>query len=427
MNENNLPGTFTPCFDLFSECYPKHIDRIFGKVYRFAQNKEKACTASIDRIAKELNLSYSTIIRTLDYLIKVGFIIDKTPNLRNHPHTYLINYDLLDYHLAEFEKYNRNSKAIIIVGSSDLLTNSAIADLPSDNLESTDGMSNLPSAMSNLPSAMSNLPTASSELPSDSFNLTDEDKDNLIDNLRDSQGFSLENPETFSEDSFNNEWYKNSDDYQSIINNPIPAYEAKTNNIYDVITAADTADLSANDEKIILEAIEAEARKTFEAIGFIEDIPTPIKKEESIIDAVEESYAELLKRNLSPTPIVKIEYETKYPENPEEFITLARIKIPQSKEPNKALCRLFIELFGKEKEPKIYSIIGKLIKQFDTKVILEAIIKIYNNDDEFYPDKLLPYLLTICKDLNKRWNEEREIETRFDIDLGQKIKEMING
>ena len=281
--------------------------------------------------------------------------------------------------------------------------------------------------MSNLPSAMSNLPTASSELPSDSFNLTDEDKDNLIDNLRDSQGFSLENPETFSEDSFNNEWYKNSDDYQSIINNPIPAYEAKTNNIYDVITAADTADLSANDEKIILEAIEAEARKTFEAIGFIEDIPTPIKKEESIIDAVEESYAELLKRNLSPTPIVKIEYETKYPENPEEFITLARIKIPQSKEPNKALCRLFIELFGKEKEPKIYSIIGKLIKQFDTKVILEAIIKIYNNDDEFYPDKLLPYLLTICKDLNKRWNEEREIETRFDIDLGQKIKEMING
>jgi len=46
------------------------------------------CTASLERIAGELGISYKTVQRHVKALVTDGYLEDLTPNLRNRPHQY---------------------------------------------------------------------------------------------------------------------------------------------------------------------------------------------------------------------------------------------------------------------------------------------------------------------------------------------------
>jgi DNA-binding Lrp family transcriptional regulator len=92
---------------------------VYGKVWRYAQQKDKVCYASVGRLARELNLSSSTIKRYLAKLVKLGYLVDYTPNLRNRPHTYGVTNKVEILQTTE-AKINKNAEVVQneLVGSS---------------------------------------------------------------------------------------------------------------------------------------------------------------------------------------------------------------------------------------------------------------------------------------------------------------------
>ena len=98
-------GNFTPCFDFVTVGYPKETDKVLGKIWRYTQMRDGVCKAGIARIAEELGISYPTVERRIKLLKKEEFIIDLSPELRHHPHTYTVNEDKI---LKENEVYQAN-------------------------------------------------------------------------------------------------------------------------------------------------------------------------------------------------------------------------------------------------------------------------------------------------------------------------------
>ena len=82
-------GPFTPVFDAAVKAvgglYPAAV---FGLVYRHCQMRRGVCDASAESLAALLGCTTKTIYRQLAQLTQDGFLEDRTPGLRNAPHTY---------------------------------------------------------------------------------------------------------------------------------------------------------------------------------------------------------------------------------------------------------------------------------------------------------------------------------------------------
>jgi len=91
MNESEIPTRlrdFTPLPDILVSKYGVITAAVWGKIWRYTQMRRGKCDASLETIAKELNLSVRTIIRHVQELESGKYIIDKTPDLKNKPHSY---------------------------------------------------------------------------------------------------------------------------------------------------------------------------------------------------------------------------------------------------------------------------------------------------------------------------------------------------
>jgi len=81
---------FTPLMDILVSQYQGIITAaVFGRVWRYCQGPYGACSASLQKIANELGISYATVIRHIKALCADGYLEDTTPNLKNRPHIYL--------------------------------------------------------------------------------------------------------------------------------------------------------------------------------------------------------------------------------------------------------------------------------------------------------------------------------------------------
>lgn len=81
-------GGFTPVPDKLVREYGFEVAYVWGKVWRYCQMANGACTASHETIAKRAGMSRRTLIEKLNVLIRDGYIEDLTPDLKNKPHTY---------------------------------------------------------------------------------------------------------------------------------------------------------------------------------------------------------------------------------------------------------------------------------------------------------------------------------------------------
>ena len=80
---------FTPLIDVLVEQYNGVLTAaVFGRVWRYCQGSYGDCKASLQTIADELGISYATTMRHIKALCADGYLEDRTPNLRNRPHTY---------------------------------------------------------------------------------------------------------------------------------------------------------------------------------------------------------------------------------------------------------------------------------------------------------------------------------------------------
>jgi hypothetical protein len=92
---------FTPLFDSLIEKYDLMTAAVYGRVRRYCQHKSGICYATVTTIAKEIGVSYNTVLRRLKLLCNEGYLEDLTPGLRNKPHRYRLTGKLDLVHIAE--------------------------------------------------------------------------------------------------------------------------------------------------------------------------------------------------------------------------------------------------------------------------------------------------------------------------------------
>lgn len=80
---------FTPLPDILVEQVGITTAAVWGRMWRYCQMDGGVCQASLETLARELGLHRTTIIQHVDVLVKGGYFIDKTPDLKNRPHTYV--------------------------------------------------------------------------------------------------------------------------------------------------------------------------------------------------------------------------------------------------------------------------------------------------------------------------------------------------
>lgn len=61
---------------------------VFGKTWRYCQMKNGVCEASQERIAQELGITRKTVNIHTERLVKDGYLIDLTPDVKGAPHKY---------------------------------------------------------------------------------------------------------------------------------------------------------------------------------------------------------------------------------------------------------------------------------------------------------------------------------------------------
>lgn len=79
---------FTPVIDSILKEHGVSVALVFGRVWRYCQFGTGLCFASIETIATDLGISYTTAFNAIKKLCESGHLEDTTPNLHNHPHSY---------------------------------------------------------------------------------------------------------------------------------------------------------------------------------------------------------------------------------------------------------------------------------------------------------------------------------------------------
>jgi hypothetical protein len=79
---------FTPVIDSIVKDTSLITANVFGRIWRYCQMKDGVCKASLRVIGEGLGLDATTILTHAKILCNKGYLIDLTPSLRNHPHTY---------------------------------------------------------------------------------------------------------------------------------------------------------------------------------------------------------------------------------------------------------------------------------------------------------------------------------------------------
>jgi predicted ArsR family transcriptional regulator len=79
---------FTPVIDEMARQHGLVRAAVFGRIWRYCQMTDGACSASLETIADGLGVDKATVLRHATALEEDGYISDLTPDARNRPHIY---------------------------------------------------------------------------------------------------------------------------------------------------------------------------------------------------------------------------------------------------------------------------------------------------------------------------------------------------
>ena len=82
---------FTPVIDAVVADAGLKEALVYGMVWRYCKMHDGICRASTTTIGNRLDLSRRTTQRCMAHLVELGYLIDKTPGLKNKPHIYADN------------------------------------------------------------------------------------------------------------------------------------------------------------------------------------------------------------------------------------------------------------------------------------------------------------------------------------------------
>lgn len=74
--------------DELVEAYNRECAAVYGAVFRFTKMESGKCSASQTKIGKRIGLKRPAVNKYIQILIKDGYILDETPDVKNKPHVY---------------------------------------------------------------------------------------------------------------------------------------------------------------------------------------------------------------------------------------------------------------------------------------------------------------------------------------------------
>lgn len=94
LEESFSKDSYNPQFDfLLQYRNGQTLASVYGKIWRYCQMKRGRCEVSIQRVADEINIGYSTAKRAVGWLCENGLVYDTTPDAGRHIHKYGVNED----------------------------------------------------------------------------------------------------------------------------------------------------------------------------------------------------------------------------------------------------------------------------------------------------------------------------------------------
>ena len=84
------PDTFVPAFDTLIRRHGGNLALVYGAMWRFAQMETGTCTASHSTIARRIGKTRQTVNTHIQTLLRLGLIVDLTPDVDGATHTYLV-------------------------------------------------------------------------------------------------------------------------------------------------------------------------------------------------------------------------------------------------------------------------------------------------------------------------------------------------
>ncbi len=79
---------FIPVIDVLAQELGLMESVVYGIVWRYCQQKNRVCYASLETIAGHAHISRQTVYRHITHLCKEGYLEDKTPDRKDSPHVY---------------------------------------------------------------------------------------------------------------------------------------------------------------------------------------------------------------------------------------------------------------------------------------------------------------------------------------------------
>lgn len=79
---------FTPSPDVLASELGMAPANAYGAMWRYCQQDGRVCNASIKTIASRIGVGYWAAREAVLVVCEAGLMVDVTPGLRNHPHTY---------------------------------------------------------------------------------------------------------------------------------------------------------------------------------------------------------------------------------------------------------------------------------------------------------------------------------------------------
>lgn len=83
-------GDYTPISHALTKEVGLVCAAVYGLVWRYCQMKEGICRASLKTLGADISIDRATVLRTIEKLCKLGYLVDLTPDRRNAPHTYVL-------------------------------------------------------------------------------------------------------------------------------------------------------------------------------------------------------------------------------------------------------------------------------------------------------------------------------------------------
>ena len=106
---------------------------VYGAIWRYCKRYDGVCNASLNTIGNDVSLDRATVMRNIEKLCSLGYLIDQTPGRRNAPHTYIIGRTVVMRNSLDVADDNRPQETVVVDNTTVAHNNSSMDSVAQNN------------------------------------------------------------------------------------------------------------------------------------------------------------------------------------------------------------------------------------------------------------------------------------------------------